>query len=116
MLEVKLIGGETCHRYKLMRELVLEESERLGVPIRMIEETEVDRSCSIVRFCRCPSFCRSARSPRAWRGWMGDGADGRKGISLACQATAGGLGDFSTARAFVFGAFSGALITAQDFG
>ncbi len=40
-IRVTLVGGETCHRYKLMREIVLEESARLGVPIQLIEENEV---------------------------------------------------------------------------
>ncbi len=42
MLRVTLVGANTCHRYKLMREIVTEEASRLGVPIELIEETEVE--------------------------------------------------------------------------
>ncbi len=40
MLEVKLVGADTCHRYRQMRELVLEEAQRAGISIQLIEETE----------------------------------------------------------------------------
>jgi hypothetical protein len=40
MLEVKLVGPNTCNRYKLMREMVLAEAARAGVPIQLVEETE----------------------------------------------------------------------------
>ncbi len=42
MLEVKLVGADTCRRYKLMRQLVLEEAQHAGVTIHLIEETEVE--------------------------------------------------------------------------
>ncbi len=42
MLEVKLVGADTCHRYRLMRELVLEEAARARVQIALVEETEVE--------------------------------------------------------------------------
>ncbi len=42
MLEVRLIGPNTCHRYKTMRELVLDEAARARVAIELIEETEVE--------------------------------------------------------------------------
>ncbi len=42
MLEVKLIGPNTCNRYKLMREMVLDEAARAGVPIQLVEETETE--------------------------------------------------------------------------
>ncbi len=42
MLRVTLVGANTCHRYKLMREIVTEEASRLGVQIQLIEETEVE--------------------------------------------------------------------------
>ncbi len=42
MLEVKLVGADTCHRYKLMRELVLAEAKQAGVPIKLVEETEAE--------------------------------------------------------------------------
>jgi hypothetical protein len=41
MVEVILVGGETCHRYDQMREIVIEESARLGISIQLIEENEV---------------------------------------------------------------------------
>ena len=41
VVKVILVGGETCHRYKLMREIVEEEAARLGVTIELIEENEV---------------------------------------------------------------------------
>lgn len=41
VIEVVLVGGEMCHRYQRMREMVLEESARLGVSIQLIEENEV---------------------------------------------------------------------------
>jgi Thioredoxin domain len=40
MLEVKLVGADTCPRYRMMRTLVLDEARRTGVPIRLVEETE----------------------------------------------------------------------------
>ncbi len=42
MIQVTLVGADTCHRYKLMREIVTEEAARLGVPIQLIEGTEVE--------------------------------------------------------------------------
>lgn len=42
MLEVKLVGAETCHRYKLMRELVLEEAAHAKIEIELVEETETE--------------------------------------------------------------------------
>ncbi len=42
MLEVKLVGAETCRRYRLMRELVLEEAARARIQIALVEETEVE--------------------------------------------------------------------------
>ncbi len=41
MLEVKLVGADACHRYQRMHELVLDEAQRAGISIRLIEETEV---------------------------------------------------------------------------
>ncbi len=43
MLEVKLVGANTCRRYRLMRKLVLEETARAGVEITLSEENEVDQ-------------------------------------------------------------------------
>ncbi len=40
MLEVKLVGADTSHRYQRMRELVLAEAKRAGVSIQLTEETE----------------------------------------------------------------------------
>lgn len=40
MLEVKLVGADTCRRYKMMRELVLDEAARVGAQIELVEETE----------------------------------------------------------------------------
>ncbi len=40
MIQVTLVGADTCHRYKRMRELVLEEARRAGISIQLIEETE----------------------------------------------------------------------------
>ncbi len=42
MLDVRLVGAETCRRYKLMREIVTEEAALLGIPIQLTEETEVE--------------------------------------------------------------------------
>ena len=42
MLEVKLVGAETCRRYQRMRALVLEEVRRSGQEIELIEETEAE--------------------------------------------------------------------------
>ena len=42
MLEVKLVGAETCNRYKRMREIVLDEAARAGVQIELVEETEAE--------------------------------------------------------------------------
>jgi hypothetical protein len=42
MLEVRLADAETCRRYRLMRELVLTEAARTGVPVRLIEEPEAE--------------------------------------------------------------------------
>ncbi len=41
MLEVKLVGVNTCHRYKMMRDLIHEESADAGIEIALVEETEV---------------------------------------------------------------------------
>jgi hypothetical protein len=41
-LQVKLVGADTCHRYQLMREIVLDEAARAGVPIQLVEETEAE--------------------------------------------------------------------------
>ncbi len=40
MLEVKLVGADTCNRYKLMCEIVLDEAARAGVEIALVEENE----------------------------------------------------------------------------
>ncbi len=42
MLEVKLVGANTCRRYRHMRELVLDEAARTGIEIALVEETEID--------------------------------------------------------------------------
>jgi hypothetical protein len=42
MLQVKLVGAETCRRYRLMREIVLDEAARAGVQIELVEETEAE--------------------------------------------------------------------------
>ena len=42
MLEVRLVGPNSCNRYKLMREMVLDEAARAGVPIQLVEETETE--------------------------------------------------------------------------
>ena len=42
MLEVKLVGADTCRRYQLMREIVLDEAARASVAIELIEETEAE--------------------------------------------------------------------------
>ena len=41
-MQVKLVGAETCHRYQLMREIVLDEAARASVPIQLVEETEAE--------------------------------------------------------------------------
>lgn len=40
MLEVKLVGANTCNRFKLMREIVLDEAARVGIGITLVEENE----------------------------------------------------------------------------
>ena len=40
MLEVKLVGAETCRRYRLMREIVLDEAARANAEIELVEENE----------------------------------------------------------------------------
>jgi hypothetical protein len=40
VLEVKLVGVATCNRYKLMREIVLDEAARAKVEIELVEENE----------------------------------------------------------------------------
>lgn len=42
MLKVRLVGPDTCRRYKLMRELVLDEAARAGVDIELVEESEAE--------------------------------------------------------------------------
>jgi len=42
VLEVKLVGADTCHRYQLMRAIVLDEAQRASVPIQLVEETEAE--------------------------------------------------------------------------
>lgn len=42
MLEVKLVGSPTCHRYQRMRELVLDQVARADIPIELIEEPEAE--------------------------------------------------------------------------
>jgi hypothetical protein len=42
MLQLKLVGVDTCRRYRRMRELVLTEAERAGIEIALVEETEVE--------------------------------------------------------------------------
>jgi hypothetical protein len=43
MIETKLVGANTCRRYKLMRELVLDETARAGIEMTLLEETAVER-------------------------------------------------------------------------
>ena len=42
MLEVKLVGADTCNRYKRMRKFVLDEAARANVEIKLVEETEAE--------------------------------------------------------------------------
>jgi hypothetical protein len=42
MLEVKLVGADTCHRYQWMREIVLEEAAHAKIEIELIEENEAE--------------------------------------------------------------------------
>ena len=42
MLEVKFVGPDTCRRYELMREIVLDEATRAGVQIELVEESEAE--------------------------------------------------------------------------
>jgi hypothetical protein len=42
-VEIKLVSGNTCRRYKLMRELALGEAKCAGAPIKLVEETEAER-------------------------------------------------------------------------
>ena len=42
MLEVRLVGPDTCRRYKLMREIVLDEAARAGIQIELVEESEAE--------------------------------------------------------------------------
>jgi hypothetical protein len=42
VLEVKLVGADTCNRYKRMREIVLDEAARTGVLIQLVEETKAE--------------------------------------------------------------------------
>lgn len=37
MIQVKLFGSPTCRRYRRMRELILEQAQRLGIQIDLIE-------------------------------------------------------------------------------
>ena len=39
-IQVKLVGADTCRRYQLMRELVLDEAARANVEIALVEENE----------------------------------------------------------------------------
>jgi hypothetical protein len=41
MVEVILVGAETCHRYQRMREIVRGAAARLGIPVHLSEENEV---------------------------------------------------------------------------
>ena len=41
MVEILLVGGETCHRYQRMLEFVVNEAARLGIAIELKEENEV---------------------------------------------------------------------------
>jgi Thioredoxin domain len=40
VLEVKLVGADTCNRYKRMREIVLDEVARANIEIALVEENE----------------------------------------------------------------------------
>jgi len=40
MLEIRLVGPNTCNRYKLMREIVLDEAARANIKIALVEENE----------------------------------------------------------------------------
>lgn len=42
MVQIKLVGADTCRRYQLMREIVLDEAARAGVPVQLVEETEAE--------------------------------------------------------------------------
>lgn len=37
MIEIKLVGTPACRRYQRMRESVIHEAERLGIPIELKE-------------------------------------------------------------------------------
>ncbi len=39
-VQVRLVGADTCRRYRLMREIVLDEAARAQVEIELVEETE----------------------------------------------------------------------------
>jgi|YNPBryantNP2012_1023418.scaffolds.fasta_scaffold29133_2 hypothetical protein len=39
-IQVKLVGADTCNRYKRMREIVLDEAARASVEIDLVEENE----------------------------------------------------------------------------
>ena len=41
-IQVKLVGPDTCNRYKLMRKMVLDEAAHAGVAIELVEETEAE--------------------------------------------------------------------------
>ncbi len=40
MLKVRLVGADTCRRYQLMREIVLDEAARANIEIALVEENE----------------------------------------------------------------------------
>jgi hypothetical protein len=51
-IEVKLVGADTCNRYKLMREIVLDEAARANVEIALVEENEATGIPRILRIAR----------------------------------------------------------------
>ncbi len=47
MISLRLLGSPTCHRYQRMRQVVLDEAQRLGVAIRLEEINEAGRLASV---------------------------------------------------------------------
>ncbi len=41
-VQVTLVGANTCRRYQLMREIVLDEAARANVQIELVEENEAE--------------------------------------------------------------------------
>ena len=43
MISLRLLGSPTCHRYQRMRQVVLDEAQRLGVDVRLEEINDAGR-------------------------------------------------------------------------